>query len=113
MQTEYPGIVKHPSGTSRPRRRAARTQRVRVDPGERDGSAMRAVAELVFPLVLADSGGDTATGSTIGGSLEAGEEAMKHAKAFVSREGTRRRAFAMAGPSIGHPFSRRFKGDMR
>jgi hypothetical protein len=69
VQTEYPGIVKHRPGTSRTTRRGARTQRVRVDPGERDGSALRAVAELVFPLVLADSGGDTATGSAIDGGL--------------------------------------------
>ena len=62
-------MVKQTPGSSRQTRRIAGTERQRAGPRKRDESAMRAMGELVFPLVLADSGGDTATGSAIDGAL--------------------------------------------
>jgi len=69
VRTEYPGIVKQTPGSPRQMPRIAGTERPRAGPRKRDESAMRAMGELVFPLVLADSGGDTATGSAIDGPL--------------------------------------------
>ena len=62
-------MVKQTPGSSRQTRRTAGTERQGAAPRKRDASAMRAIGELVFPLVLADSGGDTATGSAIDGAL--------------------------------------------
>ena len=55
--------MKNAPSSPRQKRRVARTQPVRVNPGNRHESLMQALGELVFPMVLADSGGDTATGS--------------------------------------------------
>jgi hypothetical protein len=85
VQTQYPSIVKRTPGSSRQTRRVAGTKRQRADPGKRDESAMRAMGELVFPLVLADSGGDTATGSAIDGALQAIEPAPSAPNANGSR----------------------------
>jgi len=77
--------VKHPPGTSPQTRRVAGKQRQRADTSERDESAMRAMGQLVFPLALADSGGDTATGSAIGGTLQSIEPAPSAPNADGSR----------------------------